>query len=158
VPLILTDTTVLNNFAQVERPDLLRRAFPSLAAPTIVREELATGERLGLVAACDWSWLQLIELTAAEQSRVAELKRRLQAGEAACIAVAEARGGRLFLTDDSSARGLAKSLNLEISGTLGALIRLVRQGTLTLSQGDALLAEMRRRGYRSPLQSLHESR
>lgn len=151
----MTDTTVLNNFSQVARPDLLRLAFPGISAPAVVRKELAEGERLGRVPVCDWSWLEVIELTEAEQARAADLKQRLQTGEAACIAVVEARGG-LLLTDDSAARRLARRLQLETSGTLGALVKLVRRNSLTLAQGDILLAEMVKRGYRSPLLSLLE--
>jgi predicted nucleic acid-binding protein len=153
VSLVLADTTVLNNFAQVRRPDLLRAAFSSLASPQAVRQELAAGERLGRVPVCDWSWLRLVELTEAERSRADELMRLLQAGEAACLAIAEARGGGV-LTDDSSARRLAIGLRLETSGTLGSLVKLVRREILTLAQGDQLLAEMIRRGYRSPFPSL----
>jgi hypothetical protein len=69
MPVFLADTTVLSNFAQIGRPDLLRSAFPGLATPEAVREELARGERLGLVPVCDWSWLTTVELTGAEQSR-----------------------------------------------------------------------------------------
>lgn len=156
MPLILTDTTVLNNFAQVKRPELLRQAFSELAALEVVRKELAAGERLGRVPVCDWSWLQLVALTEAERARAVDLERHLQAGEAACLAVAESRGG-LIVTDDSSARRLAVSLRLETSGTLGALVRLVRREIITLAQGDELLSEMITRGYRSPLRSLRET-
>jgi len=155
VSLVLADTTVLNNFAQVRRPDLLRAAFSSLASPQAVRQELAAGERLGRVPVCDWSWLKLIELTEAERSRAEDLERLLQAGEAACLAIAEARGGGV-LTDDSSARRLAIGLGLETSGTLGSLVKLVRRETLNLVEGDQLLAEMIRRGYRSPFRSLRD--
>lgn len=155
MPLILTDTTVLNNFSQVHRPDLLRKAFSGLAAPVIVRQELTAGERMGRVPVCDWSWLKLVALTEAEQARAADLEHHLQAGEATCLAVAESRGG-LVLTDDSSARRIAVELRLEVSGTLGALVKLVRREILTLELGDRLLAEMITRGYRSPLRSLRE--
>jgi predicted nucleic acid-binding protein len=138
MPLVVTDTTVLNNFAQIGRPDLLRRAFPGLAAPRVVREELAEGERLGHVPAGEWSWLNLFELTVAEQSRAAGFERNLQAGEAACLAVVEARGG-LVLTDDRAARLTAVDLKLEISGTLGALVKLVRQKILPSKKGTHFL-------------------
>lgn len=153
--LILTDTTVLNNFSQVARPDLLRRVFPGLAAPEVVRRELAAGERLGRVPVCDWFWLTHVALTEAEQSRAEELSRRLQPGEAACLAVAEARGS-LVLTDDSAARRTALALRVETSGTLGALARLVRREILTVAEGDTLLARMVDRGYRCPVRSLRE--
>lgn len=152
----LTDTTVLSNFAQVERSDLLRQAFPDLAAPGLVREELAAGERLGLVPPCDWSWLKIIELTDIEQARAAKLEEHLQPGEAACIAVVATRGGRL-LTDDRAARHMAGTLGIVVSGTIGVLIRLWRRGILAEEQGDGLLLEMIDYGYRSPVRSLREA-
>jgi len=155
VTLILADTTVLSNFAQVGRQDLLQQAFPGLSAPRAVREELSAGERLGRVPSGDWSWLELVELSDTESLRAADLEQHLQAGEAACLAVAEARDG-LVLTDDSAARRLAGTLNLQVSGTIGALVRLVRREILSLPQADVLLAEMMARGYRSPVRSLGE--
>ena len=155
MPVILTDTTVLSNFAQVERPNLLREIFPGLAAPRQVREELSKGERLGLVPSCDWSWLEAIELTATEQVRATELRRYLQAGEAACIAVAASRGG-LLMTDDGAARRVAAALRIELSGTIGALDRLCQRGILDIEQADALLLTMTIRGYRSPIRSLRD--
>jgi predicted nucleic acid-binding protein len=152
----LTDTTVLSNFAQVQRPDLLRRAFPDLVAPGPVRGELAAGERRGLVPPCDWSWLKLVELTEAEQIHAAGLKEYLQPGEAACIAVVAARGGRL-LTDDRAARIMAGTLGIVVSGTIGVLIRLWRRGILTFEQADGLLSEMIECGYRSPVQSIRQA-
>ncbi len=153
--LVLADTTVLSNFAHTGRQDLLRRVFPELSAPRAVREELSAGERRGRIPVGDWSWLVLVDLSEAERLRAADLERYLQAGEAACLAVAEARGG-LVVTDDSAARRLAGTLKLKISGTLGALVDLVRREILSLPQADALLAEMMTRGYRSPIRTLRE--
>jgi predicted nucleic acid-binding protein len=150
---ILADTTVLNNFGQIARPDLLRKTFTRLAAPAEVRKELAEGERRGLVPSCDWSWLAVIELTDAERSHASELRNRVEAGEAACIAILVARGG-LLLTDDGPARHLAAALGVELSGTIGVLVKLLRRKVLSLEEGDLLLHEMVARGYRSPVKSL----
>ena len=153
--LVLADTTILSNFSQIQRPDLLRQAFPLASIPKAVRDELRRGESLGYVPVCDWSWLRLIELTEEEVLRADDLSRALQAGEAACLAVGELRGA-LVLTDDRAARRIAATLNVEISGTVGTLVRLVNRGLLDLSEGDRLLAEMTARGYRSPVRSLRE--
>lgn len=152
---ILADTTVLNNFAQIQRLDLLRRAFVGLSAPVEVFEELAEGERKGLVPIHDWSWLTVIEPTDAERLHATELRDRAGAGEAACIAILVSRGG-LLLTDDGPARRLAVALGVELSGTIGALIKLLRREIFSLEEGDALLREMMARGYRSPIRSLRE--
>ncbi|MEA2563753.1 MAG: hypothetical protein QOH06_5257 [Acidobacteriota bacterium] len=151
----LADTTVLNNFAQIRRPDLLRLAWPDVAAPIPVWTELELGVRRGLVPACDWSWLNRLELTESEQVRAEEIGRDLGPGEAACIAAALSRG-LLMLSDDWDARALGRSLGVEVSGSLGVLLRLVWKKILSLEEADALLAEMARRGFRSPYQSLRE--
>ena len=151
----LADTTVLNNFAQIRRTDLLRGTWPDLAAPLPVWNELELGVRRGLVPACDWSWLKLIDLTEREQERAGEVGRVLEPGEAACIAVASSRG-LLLLSDDWEAREFGRSLGLEVSGSLGVLDRLVWKQILTLDEADALLTEMVQRGFRSPYQSLRE--
>jgi predicted nucleic acid-binding protein len=152
---ILADTTVLNNFAQVGQPDLLRKVFTDLSAPTEVCEELAEGERRGLVPICDWSWLIVIEPTAVEQLHASKLERSVGAGEAACIAILAARSG-LLLTDDGPARHLAAALGIEVSGTIGVLGKLLRREILSFEEGDALLQKMRARGYWSPVRSLSE--
>lgn len=155
MPYVLSDTTVLSNFSQVQRPDLLRRAFPSLAAPRVVYEELRRGEGLERIPVCDWSWVEILDPTEDERSRAAELEHVLESGEAACLAMAETRGA-LLLTDDSSARRLATQIGVEISGTLGCLVKLCRREIIFLEEGDRLLEEMIACGYRSPVRSLRE--
>jgi predicted nucleic acid-binding protein len=150
---VLTDTTVLSNFAQARRPDLLQRAFPDLLAPPAVLAELRTGERLGRVPICDWSWLGVIQLTESENAYADGLRPDLGPGEASCLALVRSRG-LFLLTDDGNARRVAQSLQGEISGTLGVLAKLVRREILSLDQADDLLATMRRRGYRSPVRSI----
>jgi predicted nucleic acid-binding protein len=153
--LSLADTTVLNNFAQIRRPDLLRSAYPDLSAPVPVWNELELGVRRGLVPVCDWSWLTLLDLTEQEQARADEIGRELDPGESACIAAAASRGF-LMLSDDWGARALARSLGLAISGSLGVLDRLILKQILSLEEADALLDEMVRCGFRSPYRSLRE--
>jgi predicted nucleic acid-binding protein len=117
-----------------------------------VLRELRRGESQGLPVV-DWSWLDQIELSPSEQTRSEVLVRKIGPGESACIAVAEARGG-FVLTDDLGARRLARASGLTVTGTLGVLDRLIRDGALSLEEADRLLAEMIRQGYRSPTPSL----
>jgi predicted nucleic acid-binding protein len=152
----LADTTVLSNFAQIRRTDLLRSAYPDLTAPVPVWNELEVGVRRGRVPACDWSWLPILELTEREQAQAAEIGRDLGPGEAACIAAAVSRGF-LMLSDDWEARALGRSLGLEVSGSLGVLDLLIFKQILGLEEADALLVEMMRRGFRSPYRSLRET-
>lgn len=152
---VLVDTTVLSNFAHVQRSDLLQRIYPQAVVPPVVLAELTAGERLGIVPLCDWTWLKIAPLREEESAQAREFTREIGPGEAACLALAKTRGFPL-LTDDGGARALAGLLGIEISGTLGVLAKLVREKALSLELADELLTEMRRRGYRSPVRSLSE--
>ncbi len=151
----LLDTTLLSNFALVRRPDLLRGVLGMHAATTpAVTAELQTGEALGLIPVCDWSWVQVLEPTADERGLAVGLSRQLDPGEAECLAVALSRAGR-FLSDDFAARRAAEARGVIVSGTLGVLIVLVETGRLSLAEADDLLGVMIEHGYRSPVRSLH---
>lgn len=79
----------------------------------------------------------------------------LNAGEAACLAVAARRGYRV-LTDDRDAREMAQQMGIPISGTLGILLLLIEQNSLTVAQADSLLNQLIILGYRFPVASLSE--
>jgi len=156
MPTALLDTTLLSNFAHIQRPDLLRIVLGEDAAtvPAVIAE-LEAGETLGLVPVCDWSWLTILEPTNEEQKLAAELQQKLDAGEAECLAVAQTREFRFF-SDDFAARRLARHRGLVVSGSIGVLLTLVDGRHLSLEEADHLLTGMIDRGYRSPVKSLRE--
>jgi len=139
----------------VKQPGLLQAAFDTLAVPEPVLGELLEGEELGVVPAVDWAWLHRVQLTPVEASRAQGFLQKLEIGESACIAVAEARGG-FVLTDDLDARRIASTLGLVVTGTLGVLDQLIQIEILSFDQAEELLAEMIACGYRSPVRSLRE--
>lgn len=153
--LVVADTTVWSNFAHAGRPQWVQTAFAGVASPRAVLAEITEGHRLGYLAGFDWSFVAELGLTAEEAGRAEQLEASLGLGEAACIAVAEARGV-LLLTDDRAARRVARSLALQVSGTLGVLVRLVDSAELSMSEADDLLDRMIRAGYRSPVRSLDD--
>ena len=151
----LTDTTVLSNFAHVERPDLLRALFSPLFVPSSVLQELARGETLGLIPECRWDWLEIVVPTPSEVSLAATFRQSLGAGEADGLAMASSRG-LLVLTDDRDARLVGAALGLQVSGTLGCLRDLVKRSVIDSTNADRLLTQMREQGYRSPVRSLKD--
>jgi predicted nucleic acid-binding protein len=108
------DTTILGNFANVLRPDLIQLALRQLGATTtIVRDELHLGEVQGLIPRCDWSLLGLIELSPQEEVLFEQLGRTLGRGEASCLAIARSRNA-VAVTDDFPARQMARRLDIPV--------------------------------------------
>lgn len=153
--LVVADTTVWCNFAHAGQPRLVPAAYPGVTSPQEVLDEIAEGQRLGHLGDFDRRIIRQVQLTGAEARSAKALEETLGPGEAACLAVASARGV-VVLTDDRDARTVAGSLGVQVSGTLGVLLHLVEIGGLSLAEADALLAKMIRAGYRSPVASLSE--
>ncbi|MCL5276158.1 MAG: DUF3368 domain-containing protein [Chloroflexi bacterium] len=151
--LALLDNAVLSNFAIVHRADLIRAAIEEVATVPQVLDEFRAGVLISRVPPVDWSWLSVLTLTDEEQGLFEKLALHLNDGEAACLAVAAQRGGRI-VTDDRDAREIAAKMRVSVSGTIGLLIRLVGTGVLSVPQADELLGEMISAGYRSPITSL----
>jgi predicted nucleic acid-binding protein len=153
---VLLDNTVLSNFSIVRRPDLVRAAFVEQVGTTEQAfQEMQDGVAIGKIPACDWDWLSRATLTPVEEVQFETFYEYLGAGEASCLAVARERGYRLA-TDDKDARRLARQLGISLAGTIGILAILVKQGELTLVEGDRLLQDMIAAGYRSPLTTLED--
>ncbi|MBK7916820.1 MAG: hypothetical protein IPJ94_11290 [Chloroflexi bacterium] len=93
--LSLLDTTILSNFAHIQRPELIQLVLSDEAATTpTVLAELRRGEALGFVPRVDWRWLPVLALTDEEQTLADEYLTVLEAGEAECLAVAVMRQAR----------------------------------------------------------------
>jgi len=93
--------------------------------------------------------------TAGEQGLYAELSQALGPGEASCLAVAVVRQLTLA-TDDLAARRAAATRGVKLTGTLGILVRLVREKHLTLAEANNILTDMIALHYRTPVNRLDD--
>ena len=59
-------------------------------------------------------------------------------------------------TDDLAARQMAQEREVLLIGTVGILLALARDGSLSLAECNTMLAEMIERRYRSPVDRLDE--
>jgi predicted nucleic acid-binding protein len=157
---IISNTTVLSNFASIGQLDVLRRLYQILHIPTEVYEEISAGLEEGYLFYRDVlavihpfseaGWLHLASMETNELRLFGALPPRLHKGEAARLAIAELRHWTL-LTDDNAARAEATRRQIRLSGSIGCLILSVEHGLATLEQANAWLNEMTRSGYRSPI-------
>jgi predicted nucleic acid-binding protein len=167
MPDYIFDTTVLSNFAAADRLELLETRYRGVAFITVeVNNELRKGVKAGymyLETALQQiesinpdGWLHVLIPQSPDEYRLrSEFDHFLDAGEASCLALAVLRG-LTFATDDLAARRLAKKNNVHLTGTLGVLIALVRDGTLSLAEANAMLTAMIQHHYRSPVDRLDD--
>jgi predicted nucleic acid-binding protein len=158
---IISDTTLISNFASVKRIDLLVEVLghPLFTTAQVV-DEISAGVRAGYKALVQAESLLLTEnspfeilaLNPEELQSFRNARLRLHAGEARCLAVALHRKYVLG-TDDLAARKIAHAKNIPVIGTIGVLV-LCRRGLLTLDEANRVLNELISSGYRSPVTRL----
>lgn len=111
---IISNTTVLSNFAVIGQLNLLRQLYGTIYISTEVYEEIQAGLDEGYQfysGIGQWihpfvenGWIKLTNAADEQELRIlGELPSRLHQGEAACLAIAQHRGWTL-LTDDWLAR------------------------------------------------------
>ncbi len=90
-----------------------------------------------------------------EQALFIELSLSLAAGEASCLALAIVRS-LVLVSDDRAARQQASERGVRLTGTLGILVRAVREHHISLLEANDTLAQMIALRYRAPLQRLDD--
>lgn len=163
---VIANTTIISNFASLEALNLLRLCWPNLHISEQVFTEIQTGLEQGytfyagieriLFPLAEDGWLKLTSMqTEAERIQYGKLLGKLHHGEASCLAIAHERNW-MFLTDDKAARTAGKRLQIPISGTLGSLVRLIKQGQLSFDEAENMLMKLIANGYHAPINSLSE--
>jgi predicted nucleic acid-binding protein len=167
MPDYIFDTTVLSNLAAVGRLDLLEKRYRQVGLTTVeVSDELRRGLQAGyryleralqqIESISPGGWLRIVASESpAEHQLRGEFDLLLDPGEASCLTLAISRG-LILVTDDLAARQLAQERDVSLTGTVGILLALVRDGSLFLTEANAMLAEMIGRRYRSPVDRLDE--
>ena len=161
---IISNTTVLSNFAALHAVDKLRELYGEVFLSTEVYKEIERGLEEGYHFYSDvekvlhplstGGWLRLTSLTGDKEIETfSGMPGRLHAGEASCLAIAQHRGW-LLLTDDKAARRQAESRNVAVSGTLGCLTLGIERGLWNLEQANGWLERIVAEGFRSPVTDL----
>jgi len=147
------NTTVLSNFAQIDRIELLVD-LPRLVTVDAVHEELRAGVEnhsymTHALAALDEE-IPVITPTQSAKEVEAELLESLDPGEAQALAVAAVADG-LVVTDDGDARTVANQRDLALTGSIGLLVRFVENDQLSTARADTYLKRwIDDAGFRSP--------
>ncbi len=161
---VISNTTVLSNFAAIDALDRLRELYGELYLSTEVYEEIQQGLEEGYVFYSGIEeilspmrkdgWLRLTGLSNEQEILVSSsMPRQIHAGEASCLAIAGQRNW-LLLTDDKAARRYAADRNIAVSGTLGCLVLGVERDLWTLEQANRWLARIVAAGFFSPVLDL----
>ena len=140
--MIISNATPLIAFSRISELDLLRRiVVEPLVIPTAVAEEISQFSHGVDFQRESWIQVQSVE----DERQVRLLLPTLDRGEAEVIALGMERYARLLLIDELIGRKVAQSLGLQITGSIGILIRAKQLGEIAAVK--PLLDQMIQTGF-----------
>lgn len=147
------NATALSNFAQVDRAELLLD-LPRLVTVDAVQEELEAGEKTHQYIENALTLLgkeiPVVTPSGSAEKLEGQLLESLDPGEAQALAVAETADG-MVVTDDGDARTTAKQRGVDLTGSIGLLVRFVEDGHISAETADEYLKRwIDEAGFRSP--------
>lgn len=153
------DATVLSNVAYLDEVTKLQLLPRPVAVPTVQAEIEAGLEGYPYLANAATALSDIIPVVTVDSEASAlrdELVDRLDRGEAESLAVAELHDG-LLVTDDGTARVVARDRGVRLTGTIGLLVELVDVGEINVATADAWLKQLvDETDYRAPSRELSD--
>ena len=126
--IVVSDTSVISNLAQIDHLALLHDLYGQIIVPIKVLDELKA-HRSTMTKLTGKSWLTSQTIT--DSALYKELEESLDPGEAEAIVLAKELDAELLLIDERKGRQIAKEHGLQIVGLLGVLIDAKRMGRVT---------------------------
>ncbi|KGF73884.1 hypothetical protein DO97_05855 [Neosynechococcus sphagnicola sy1] len=128
----VSNTSPILNLAIVDQLALLRQQFGQIQIPPAVLDELKIDEERpgshSIQTAITAGWIQVQPVS--NQFLVQLLRQTLDGGEAEAISLALELQAEWILLDERDGRKAAKSLDLQVTGVLGVLLRAKESGDL----------------------------
>ena len=152
IRIIVTDSTVIINFTHMGRLDLFGKlpGFEFVVPEHVAAEITVAAQLEALREACTQGWVKRESLTdLGELAAYAELRRTMGQGEAACLAMAEARGWLVASDDRRRFRkeAWARLGKARLVNTPGLMVLAIRSGALTIDEADQLKAILARHRF-----------
>lgn len=142
---VVSNSSTIIHLAKIGKLGLLKDLFETVVVPEAVyRESALEGkERAEAELIRNADWLKILQIN--DKKLVRLLQSSVDDGESEAITLALEIGADLILLDDSDAREKARLYGLEITGTIGVLLRAKKEGKL--SSIKETLEELRITGF-----------
>ena len=123
---VIANTTPLIALANIDQLELLHKLYGMIIIPQAVMDEIVRDPARQRVHSSSWIKVEAIR----DQSQKDIFRARLHAGEVEVMILAREQKADLVIMDDDAAKKTAKFLGLNVTGTLGVLLKAKKEGYL----------------------------
>ncbi len=125
--IVISDTSILSNFIQIGCLPLLEDIFKTVIIPQAVYDELLALKKLPIqhIIQSNQHWINVKSVKVINNWN-------LDKGETEAITLALNLKAQYLLIDELQGRNVAKTLGLNVTGTLGILLKAKQKGNIQL--------------------------
>jgi predicted nucleic acid-binding protein len=125
---VVSNSTPIISLLKINRLELLQKIYTKIHIPVAVYHEIEAGKTKKYYK--DLSQIDWIQITEIQDKQVVKKFPDLDAGEAEAIVLAVGLNADLILLDEKAGRYHAKHANLNVTGTIGMLIKAKSTGLI----------------------------
>jgi len=125
---IVSNTTPIIALLKLNKLELLQQLYSEISIPTAVYKEIEAGkDTIFYTDLSKINWINIVEI---EDKLAVKYFLDLDAGEAEAIVLATEISADLIILDEKLGRHYAKHVNLQVTGTIGVLIKAKKVGLI----------------------------
>ncbi len=128
MPNIVSNTTPLISLLKLSRLDILNKLYGVISIPTAVFQEIEAGKSKKYYN--DLSKIEWIDIVEIQDKQAVKYFLDLDSGEAEAIVLATEINADLIILDEKLGRFHAKHADLNVTGTIGILIKAKKKGLI----------------------------
>ena len=153
---VVSDSTPLIYLAKIGRLDLLRDVFEKIHIPEAVYHEAATqGKALNISdtfiienAIGTWIITKQVEPETDAEFRFLDTNVKLGSGEKEALKLSRQLNASHLIADDREARRVSRILRIKPIGTIGILVRALRQDLIAEGEALQIIDDLVKVGFR----------
>jgi len=123
MPKVIVNSTPLISLIALDKLDILRDLYSEIIIPTAVYDEISVKDNFTLL---QHDWIKVKEIT--NEVAKGAFTTALHEGEVEVLILAKEISADLVIIDDGLARKHAKYLGIELTGTIGILLKAKENG------------------------------
>ncbi len=126
MPEVISNTTPIISLLKIDKLNLLKELYGSISIPKAVYKELEKGKEKPFYKDIQKiEWIKIVEI---KNNQIQSFLFDLDEGEAEAIILAKEMNADLLILDEKLGRQYAQKLNIELTGTIGILLKAKEKG------------------------------
>jgi len=143
---VVSDADVIIHLTKLNKLSFLKSLYDEVAIPEQVKTEVLKKEHTELRKAFN-SFLKAYPISREEAQEIAK-DHNIHSGEAHVKVLGEKLKATLFLSNERKVRNAAKEEGFIVAGTIGIILKAVKNGLIDKAEAISLLEEMKAQDFR----------